>query len=245
MAAPSQTLFIGDLPSELTEDRLKSVFGAYGNVTHAKMLNPSQHGKAAALLEFETQEEATWILENVNGNIPQGLTEPVVVKYKEASGKGGSGKAGTSQGGNRWEPYSNEGKNGGKQGGKGGGGVSTTAISVLVKGLYDSGALPGGTKWTNDDSTIFVSGLPEDTTDFDLYKIFAPFGAIAPRGVTAMMEKDTQICKGVGFVNYLEAKASSAAITTLNGTTLPNGRTLKVSVKQATGSGKGAGKSWS
>eukprot|EP00927_Polykrikos_kofoidii_P068669 TRINITY_DN639_c0_g1_i1.p1 TRINITY_DN639_c0_g1~~TRINITY_DN639_c0_g1_i1.p1 ORF type:complete len:259 (+),score=34.79 TRINITY_DN639_c0_g1_i1:55-777(+) len=239
MASPSQTLFIGDLPNDISEDRLKTVFGAYGNVTHCKTLNPSQHGKAAALLEFETQEEATWILDNVNGNIPQGLTEPVVVKYKESSGKGGGSKSGSSQGGNRWEPYSNGGKDGGKGGGKG---VSSTSISVLVKGLYDSSALPGGKNWTNDDSTIFVSGLPEDTTDFDLYKIFAPFGAIAPRGVTAMMEKDTQICKGVGFINYLDAKASSAAISTLNGTTLPNGRTLKVSVKQAPGSSKGGGK---
>merc|ERR1719424_1761090 len=82
---------------------------------------------------------------------------------------------------------------------------------------------PGG-RWENDDKTIFVTGLPEDTTDLDMYKIFAPFGAIANNGASAMRDKeDKNKCAGVGFINYMEKGSSQAAIQALNGTIMPDG----------------------
>merc|ERR1719254_106951 len=105
--------------------------------------------------------------------------------------------------------------------------------------LQSSGALPGG-KWANDENALFVGGLPQDTTTEDLYEIFAPFGAIPSRGCKAMMN-DWGGCKGIGFVNYMDANAAQTAIMSLNGATSPDGTTLKVSVKQQ-GGGKGDGK---
>lgn len=250
-SVPSSSVFVGDLPGTIEEDAVTKVFGAYGNVKYCKMLQASQHGKRGAILEFETLEEAAWIIENVNGNIPQGLAEPVVVKYKEAKPWGKAPNTNGDGSDQRWTPYEtgkDSGKGSGKGGGKNGGKSEGTSINVLVSGLYESGALPGGQKWSNDDGTLFVSGLPSDTTDTDLYKIFTPFGATYPRGVCAMKGPDGK-CKGFGFVNFLDVVAAQKAISTLNGTTLPDGQVLRVQVKQAKsqggqskGSGKGQGK---
>ncbi|CAE8622168.1 unnamed protein product, partial [Polarella glacialis] len=78
-----------------------------------------------------------------------------------------------------------------------------------------------------------IAGLPIDTTDLDLYKIFAPFGALFPKGVRAMLHPDGT-CKGIGFVNFLDSACLEAAVQTLNGTTMPDGTVLVVKLKSPT-----------
>merc|ERR1712039_986187 len=129
------------------------------------------------------------------------------------------------------------GKGKGKGKGKGGG------IRDLKMSLQNSGALPGG-KWANDENALFVGGLPSDTTWADLYEIFAPFGAIPSGGGKAMTD-DFGSCKGIGFVNFTDQSVAQTAIMSLNGATMPDGTTLKVSTKQPSkggDGGKGKGK---
>jgi len=253
---PSDNLFISDLPPEVDQAKLDEIFKAYGNVTSSRLL-PGQ-GKHAALVRFETIEEATWIVDNLNGNIPQGLMTPICVKYANSGATGvnrvfnwqplqpsatGTPKgAAASKGGTdaRFSPYgkgvgqdadpaAGEGGSGGKGAPAGGKGASSTSIKVLKKGLQISGALPGG-KWSNDDGALWIGGLPTDTTDIDLYEIFSPFGAIPSNGVRAMLDENGA-CKGYGFVNYVEPAAAQAATKTLNGTILPDGKVLQVKRK--------------
>lgn len=254
---PSTNLYICDLPGNIDEATIAQVFGAYGTVVQHKLL-PKPHSQiptAAALVRYSTVDEAKWIVENVNGNIPQGLTAPVKINFN-ASGEGkGKGK---------------EGGFGGVFGGKGYGkaadswgaqsspydaspmmwGGSWTAaarpafsIKALIRGLLEANALPGSENISNDINAIYVNNLPKDTEDADLYKIFAPFGAIAPKGVRVMNHPDGS-CAGYGFVNYLESAPMQVAISTLNGTQMPNGMTLTVSVKQVRGPGSEGGKGW-
>eukprot|EP00927_Polykrikos_kofoidii_P052160 TRINITY_DN45948_c0_g1_i1.p1 TRINITY_DN45948_c0_g1~~TRINITY_DN45948_c0_g1_i1.p1 ORF type:complete len:172 (-),score=35.99 TRINITY_DN45948_c0_g1_i1:154-669(-) len=115
-------------------------------------------------------------------------------------------------------------------------------VKGLIWALCNSNVLPGGKRWENDDNTLFVGGLPDDTSDIDLYTIFAPFGAIAPRGASAMKDKETGKCTGVGFINYLDAAAAKSAIQALNGTVMSDGSRLYVKVKGPPKS-KGDGKS--
>merc|ERR1712232_831223 len=111
--------------------------------------------------------------------------------------------------------------------GKGKGEYNIKQLTGCVK---SSGVLPGGVKWENDEKTVFITGLPEDTTDLDVYKLFAPFGAIALNGAIAFKDKENkEKCKGVAAVNYLELAAAENCVYCMNNHPMPDGiSTLRV-----------------
>mmetsp|Transcript_81705 Transcript_81705/g.206300 ORF Transcript_81705/g.206300 Transcript_81705/m.206300 type:complete len:110 (-) Transcript_81705:90-419(-) len=102
---PSDNVWIGDLPPDLTTERLMAVFTAYGNITSARVNTPTQPGrKASALIRFATVDEATWVVQNLQGNMPEGLFEPIQCKFAstgsrdKGGGKGGGATAGGAGG---------------------------------------------------------------------------------------------------------------------------------------------------
>mmetsp|Transcript_52637 Transcript_52637/g.118059 ORF Transcript_52637/g.118059 Transcript_52637/m.118059 type:complete len:193 (-) Transcript_52637:82-660(-) len=100
----------------------------------------------------------------------------------------------------------------------------------LLRTLLQNEAIPGG-KWNNDDNTLFVGGLPEDMTNLEMYQIFAPFGPIAPRGATALLDKESGKCTGIGFVNFMTPEAAEKAIRVLNSFPFLDGSWLTVKKK--------------
>merc|ERR1719330_2288984 len=78
------------------------------------------------------------------------------------------------------------------------------------------GGLLGDSGFVSHDCQCYVKNLPADTSDYDLYKMFSPFGAIAPSGTKAMLD-DSGACRGFGFVDYMDAISAQAAIESLNG----------------------------
>lgn len=88
----SNNLYVKGLPPEVTEKFLNEIFGQYGLVTQLKVL-PRDPAKpeVAAMIRMGSVEEAQWLVDNLNGNIPQGMTTPVIVKFANASPKGGKG----------------------------------------------------------------------------------------------------------------------------------------------------------
>ncbi|CAE7795643.1 SXL [Symbiodinium sp. CCMP2456] len=79
---PSDELFVSGLPTDATDDLLKKIFSQYGSIKEVKVL-PVAAGKqaAAAFVDMNSLEDAKWIVENVNGNVPQGMAGPVTVAY--------------------------------------------------------------------------------------------------------------------------------------------------------------------
>eukprot|EP00411_Alexandrium_monilatum_P076374 CAMPEP_0175497656 /NCGR_PEP_ID=MMETSP0096-20121207/4917_1 /TAXON_ID=311494 /ORGANISM="Alexandrium monilatum, Strain CCMP3105" /LENGTH=150 /DNA_ID=CAMNT_0016799671 /DNA_START=57 /DNA_END=507 /DNA_ORIENTATION=- len=54
----------------------------YGRVAACKQLTlPPGQGCSAWLVQMSDLEEATWLVENLNRNIPTGFTEPVEVRF--------------------------------------------------------------------------------------------------------------------------------------------------------------------
>ena len=81
-----------------TSEGVKQTFSQYGAVKESTVL-PVKPGKdaAAAFVIMNTVEDATWIVENVNGNVPQGLMNQVQVVFatpREQRKGGGKGKKG-------------------------------------------------------------------------------------------------------------------------------------------------------
>lgn len=357
-APPSTNIFVAGLPQGIDDNRLREVFSAYGEVVWCKVLREGRDGRVPGLVEFSNLEHATWVVANVNGGIPQGLSDPVDVKFKdEKSGFSGGGGGGygkepcfCGKGAARFSPYgppdstgfdayfhqayntvtSTQGKGGVGMGvGVGppprtspeivpndnvyvkglplhtdeallkqvfgafgsvtqcrvcpGGETRRTAlvrfsnvdeaalaiqscsssvlspltepvevryaenwdskqrrssdgtdfsIDVIVRGFEQSGLMPGGVgRFDNNNScALYIAGLPSDTTDFHLYKMFSPLGPIAPKGVRALLNDDGS-CKGIAFVNYQREDSVHAAIGVYNGALLPDGTKLKVQHK--------------
>uniref|UniRef100_A0A7S2JCI8 RRM domain-containing protein n=1 Tax=Alexandrium andersonii TaxID=327968 RepID=A0A7S2JCI8_9DINO len=242
MAAPSDNLFVADFPAEIDQASVETILGAYGTIVSTKFL-PGQE-KHAALVRFQSLDEAKWIVENLNGNIPQGLSTPIQVVYARSGSKGAGGFAAGKGAGERFSPYGKGaappplvgGKGKGEVRGKGG----ETGIKILKKGLQAAGSLPGG-KWSNEVGALWIGGLPADTTDLDMYHIFAPFGCIPSNGVRAMLNEDGS-CKGFGFVNYIDPQVCEIVIQALNGAQQPDGTLLQVKPKGPSTKGKEGGK---
>lgn len=280
-AQPSDNLYFAELPVGFDEGSLMKVFGAYGKITQSKILSSNPSGKVAALVRFASASEAAWIVDNLNGNIPQGLSEPIIVRYADApksgKGEGGYGKAAGKgdKGGYRSAPYQpaqpyaaaaytgapayGAGAKGGygkapspyaqkgaersyaappsasKGAPKGAGpakgkGKGSLTAKAIYRSFCEKEVLPGCSGFVSEENSLYVSGLPIDTTDLDLYRIFAPFGALAARAVRTMCHQDGN-CKGFGFVNYLDASSAQAAAEALNGVQLPDGTALAVRPK--------------
>jgi hypothetical protein len=240
--AGSDNLYFTGLPEGFDEPSLKVILGAYGNITQCKLLPAMPGRRAAAMVRFASMDEAKWIVDNLHGNIPQGLNEAIEVRFAisreqknlknigEFTGKGAGATGGDPYGGNKGKDTPL-----GKDPNKGKGKCS---IRTLYKGLNDAGALPGGSAMvpTTDTNTLFVAGLPYDTTDCDLYKIFGPFGPV--KSVKALVDVNSGQCTGTGFVNMMEPQGCGMAIQTLNGTMMPDGTWLTVQVKTSGGKGK-------
>uniref|UniRef100_A0A7S4SHW2 RRM domain-containing protein n=1 Tax=Alexandrium monilatum TaxID=311494 RepID=A0A7S4SHW2_9DINO len=226
-------VFATDLPEGITEDVLKTVFSQYGTVQWCRLF--AGMGKKAALLQLASPDEAAFLVENMNGAVLHELLPgPVTLQYSEGSkkkkGGGGKGRSGPYGGG---APFTQAlalpqaGPGGAPRGRPGGGG----SIIQFKKELQAEGILPGG-RWQNDSGALHIGGLPADTTDKDVYEIFAPFGAIASKGLKAMTNPDGS-CTGVAFVNFIDPDSAQAAIATLNGKACSDGKVIHVKPKRS------------
>lgn len=211
---PQDNLYIKGLPVGVTEEHVREIFGAYGAVTSVRVLTtPEGADNAAALVRFNDVAQATWLVDNLNGNIPKGLSGPVIVRYANPSGKG-------------------------KDAGKGDGGFGKDdRFTPYGKGGAAPAPLPMNFGQGEEGSNLYIRGLPATADDLYLYKVFAPIGAIL--SVKAIMSTETTQCAGYGFVKYATAEEAQKAIALMSATPLPDGNMLTVTVKSP---GKGKGK---
>merc|ERR1719343_1728736 len=86
--------------------------------------------------------------------------------------------------------------------------------------------------------TLYIAGLPQDTENNDLYKLFGVFGAL--KGVNVLLNPDGS-CRGIGFANFIDPAGAELAIQTLNGCALQDGSQLQVKYKNPNQAGAGAG----
>eukprot|EP00931_Biecheleriopsis_adriatica_P082399 TRINITY_DN55837_c0_g1_i1.p1 TRINITY_DN55837_c0_g1~~TRINITY_DN55837_c0_g1_i1.p1 ORF type:complete len:190 (+),score=53.32 TRINITY_DN55837_c0_g1_i1:67-636(+) len=130
-APPSEQLFVRGFPMDATNESATAIFSQYGSIASCKVL-PVAPGKtsAAVYLIMNSVEEAKWIVENVNGNVPQGLSNPIQVDFAlpRESRPGGMAKGG--------------------KGGKGGWGGGMDDMMSMMSSWMGGGASPyGGGSW--------------------------------------------------------------------------------------------------
>lgn len=86
---PGDQIYIAGLPEGFDDSSVQEFFGPYGTITWSKAFKGKGKGKgASALVQFADPSEATWMVENLNGNIPEGLETPIEVTMSKSPGTG-------------------------------------------------------------------------------------------------------------------------------------------------------------
>nr|CAD7400337.1 unnamed protein product [Timema poppensis] len=193
---------------------------------------PVRLSKGVGFIRFDQRIEAERAIQELNGTIPKGSTEPITVKF--ANNPSNNNKAipplaaylapqARRFGGPIHHPT-----------GRFSTGKTMLAInkglqrySPLAGDLLANSMLPGnamnGSGWC-----IFVYNLAPETEENVLWQLFGPFGAV--QSVKVIRDLQTNKCKGFGFVTMTNYDEAVVAIQSLNGYTLGN-RVLQVSFK--------------
>merc|ERR1719181_2646655 len=77
----SESLFISGLPPDMTEERLRQIMSQYGSVVACTVMPPAGMPDCCALVRFADVAGAKWIVQNLNGNMPLGLSTPISVNF--------------------------------------------------------------------------------------------------------------------------------------------------------------------
>mmetsp|Transcript_56305 Transcript_56305/g.150530 ORF Transcript_56305/g.150530 Transcript_56305/m.150530 type:complete len:320 (-) Transcript_56305:257-1216(-) len=227
---PGDRIYVKGLPAGLTDDTLLSLFADYGAVVDCKVLvndglSDDGTGQSVGIVRFSTSNEAAWLVENLNGNLVQGLTRPVEVSFA-----GAPRSKVEVMSNHRYAPYE----------------AVKTEIrqpipvqpvqpiqphplqSVANPAVLSEALIPGLPQMLAQcglASKLYVKGLPLHADDLYLYKVFAPFGCILS---VKAIRKDHFV---IGFVNYSSDIEAQGAIESISGQPLLDGSVLQVSVK--------------
>lgn len=119
-------IYVGNLSYETTEADLEQAFGAYGQVTSAKIIFDKMSGKSRGFgfVEMATKEEGDAAINGLNGKEIKGRAVVVNEARPRAegrsTGRGGGGRSGGPRGAGRGGPGGGRRQNSGRPGGGGG-----------------------------------------------------------------------------------------------------------------------------
>ncbi|XP_035773005.1 protein sex-lethal-like isoform X2 [Anopheles albimanus] len=82
-------LYITNLPRTINEDQLDIIFGKYGTIVQKNILRDKLTGqpRGVAFVRFNKREEAQEAISALNNVIPQGGTQPLIVRVAEDHGR--------------------------------------------------------------------------------------------------------------------------------------------------------------
>lgn len=228
---PQDNLYIKGLPGDMTEDFMRQIFGAYGQVISVKVM--SYGDSCSALMKMGSSDLALWMVENLDGNMPQGLDSPLTIRFANPPGTKPSTGVASSYGpitplkpqpSARPSPYN------GSPAPAPAPKLHPQQEEEITTAVNCVGAAMGVGKQfvaDGDPSNLYVKNLPGAADDLYLYKIFAPFGAVQ----SVYAKTGDNGAWAIGFVKYAFADDAEKAIAGLHGAQLPDGTVLHIQVK--------------
>ncbi|XP_044016356.1 ELAV-like protein 3 isoform X19 [Aphidius gifuensis] len=234
-AIKGANLYVSGLPKNMAQQDLENLFSPYGRIITSRILcdNITGLSKGVGFIRFDQRVEAERAIQELNGTIPKGSSEPITVKFANNPSNNNKAippiaaylapQASRRFGGPIHHPT-----------GRFSTGKAMLAInkglqrySPLAGDLLANSMLPGnamnGSGWC-----IFVYNLAPETEENVLWQLFGPFGAV--QSVKVIRDLQTNKCKGFGFVTMTNYEEAVVAIQSLNGYNLGT-RVLQVSFK--------------
>lgn len=233
-------LYVANLPKSTSEDELKRLFEAYGDVIRSKILmnQADNTSKGCGFILFAKTTQADDAIKGLNGQHVDGGTSPLVVKRAKEDQKQQQqqqmGIMGRAQPAvhiiHHYQPLPGQ-DNGGAIASLGApaSGPMRNAVSKTQRfnpmaqpaGPYGGAGAYGGAPamaMGNDPNmghTLFVYNIGAEATEIDLYTLFGPFGAIIK--VHIQRDLSTGAGKGFGFVTFGDYNDASLAVQAMNG----------------------------
>ncbi|XP_014298477.1 ELAV-like protein 1 isoform X14 [Microplitis mediator] len=220
-AIKGANLYVSGLPKNMAQQDLENLFSPYGRIITSRILcdNITGLSKGVGFIRFDQRVEAERAIQELNGTIPKGSTEPITVKFANNPSNNNKAippiaaylapQASRRFGGPIHHP------------------TGRFRYSPLAGDLLTNSMLPGnpinGSGWC-----IFVYNLAPETEENVLWQLFGPFGAV--QSVKVIRDLQTNKCKGFGFVTMTNYEEAVVAIQSLNGYNLGT-RVLQVSFK--------------
>jgi cold shock CspA family protein len=212
-AAPvkSDNLYVCGLPLESTQDSVNAIMGQYGTITSMKLLPANGKPDIAALIRMSAVAEAEWMVNNLNGNIPQGLETVVQIKFASQGGKGGGKDFGpAAAAAHHQSPY-----------GKGGYAPGAPPPPPPAQQAWAAPAAPAPAA----KNTIIIGGLPQDSTSESIRTVIGQYGNI--KSVILKPDKTALVQMG-------DEEEVQWILQNLDGN-IPQGLESVISVKQQVG----------
>lgn len=260
---PSDNVWVGDLPIGTDKIQLALIFESWGQIIESRMLpGRDELSKPCAMIRFSSVDVASAVVQNLDGKIPEGLLEPIIVRFANAPrGKGGGQVASAGLAGNSFGPAAIADNAGGLMPDQAGGllraGVSSASRGVFVPppvtGLGKAaGKSVGKAGVPGSFNAIYQSVkkagvlgggiVPPECSVFiknipadttDL-DLYKLFSPFGAIPTTGVkaMINPDGTCKGFGFVDFAEPEAAANAVMSLDGHTLPDGSSIGVSCKK-------------
>ncbi|XP_043670233.1 ELAV-like protein 1 isoform X5 [Vespula pensylvanica] len=256
-AIKGANLYVSGLPKNMTQQDLENLFNPYGRIITSRILcdNITGLSKGVGFIRFDQRVEAERAIQELNGSVPKGSSEPITVKFAnnpsnnkaipplaylapQATRRFG-GPIHHPTGRFRYIPLSplsstgkamlaiNKGLQRSLQTVLIPSRKNTSRYSPLAGDLLANSMLPGNAM-NGSGWCIFVYNLAPETEENVLWQLFGPFGAV--QSVKVIRDLQTNKCKGFGFVTMTNYEEAVVAIQSLNGYTLGN-RVLQVSFK--------------
>mmetsp|Transcript_58324 Transcript_58324/g.109953 ORF Transcript_58324/g.109953 Transcript_58324/m.109953 type:complete len:354 (-) Transcript_58324:14-1075(-) len=242
-AGMAATLFIGGLPTGITDAQLQTIFSPYGTIVSHKLLQANKPGSIAAIISFANAQTAQWIVDNLNGNIPQGLTEPITVNYKKPSlQSANSGAWPVATQDNSWTPpaaWANQASN------TAAGSGSWGAASTPQSGSWGAAPTTGNGSWgapkVDPSQTLFLGDLPPSIDEATLKSTIGAYCTVVS---VKMLTPGTS--GAAALVSVSSAEEANWCAENLN-EQIPQGLSTPIKCRLKTpkaDTGKGCGKSW-
>lgn len=230
-------LYLRGVPKNMTEQQLESILGQFGEIIQCRLLKDATGGrnKGVGFVLFDQRKQAEEAIKKLNGEILEGGTEPLTIKYAEDNAKKVrppmTGGIGTPY----HDPYAAS-----MAGRFGGGGPVRHSLQGRFRfnpmtnngiGMSPYGySTPSGLAVGGEGHILFVYNIGPDTDEKTLWQLFARYGTV--QKVNVIREGGTGAGKGYGFVTMPSYDEALLAIESLNGCTF-FGKPLQVSFKSS------------